>query len=243
MTLQTDLEAAVARVLADSNLLRAIVNGPVAGDASLVSVEAGIVKTVARALAEIGDVTNQAIKDFGNVLATDFAAKAIEAGVGGDLRSEDNLAGLADPASARGNLELGSAAIKDVDEEGGVQSYDPYTVKANADGVLQAGFGQTYQDLGSLDAMSGDTLTITAIGTSNRKGLTVDVEGTISVAAMAAGGILLRCTNSGSHTPVLSGSTPSGGSADWDNGAAAVNYIYVESDGTHRVHTIFQPGA
>jgi len=240
MTLQTNLEAAVARVLADSIILRAIVNGPAAGDASLVSVEAGIVKTVARALAEIGDVTNQAIKDLGNVVDADFATKAIAAGVGGDLRCEDNLAGLADAEAARGHLGLGGAAIRNVDEEGGVQSFDADTLKADADGVLQAGFGQTYQDLGSLDAMDDDTLTITVIGTSNRKGLTVDINGAISVAAMAAGGILLRCVNEGMFTPAIIGSAPSASSADWDDANGAVNWVAIESDGVDRIHTIFQ---
>lgn len=243
MTLQTDLEAAVTRALAASNILKAIANGPVAGDASLVSVEAGVVKTVARALAEIGDVTNQAIKDLGNVLNADFAAKAIAAGVGGDLRGEDNLAGLTDPASARGHLGLGGAATRNVDEEGGVQSFDPNILSAGVDAVLEAGFGQTYLDLGTLSGRPGSTVAITAIGPRNRRSLTVDVGGTIDVSGMASGGVLLRCTNAGAFVPTIVGSTPTNGGADWNDGATAVNYVYFESDGTNRVHTLFQPGA
>jgi len=248
MTLQTDLEAAVARVLADSLILRAIVHGPVSGDASLVAVEAGIVKTVARALAEIGDVTNQAIKDLTNVLDADFAAKAIAAGVGGDLRGEENLAGLADAEAARGNLGLGNAATRNVGAGAGDVAAGDHghaamlTSDADATLIAGVGIGQAYSPQAALSAQPSTTLTLD-VAAGNRQSLSVDVAGIISAASMGAGGILLRCTNAGAFIPTIAGSTPTGSSADWDDGATAVNYLYFESDGTSRVHTLFQPGA
>ena len=106
MTLQTDLETAVAQVTADSQKLKDVVNGPETGAGSTVDVDSGSVKTVARALAEIGDTTNQALKDLTNVTEGDFTAKAVTTGVDGDLKASANLAGLGDVAVARANLGL-----------------------------------------------------------------------------------------------------------------------------------------
>ncbi|MBT7165294.1 MAG: hypothetical protein HN904_21120, partial [Victivallales bacterium] len=106
MTLQTDLETAVAQVTADSQKLKDVVNGPETGAGSTVDVDSGPVKTVARALAEIGDTTHQALKDLTNVADADFTAKAVATGVDGDLKASGNLAGLADVAVARTNLGL-----------------------------------------------------------------------------------------------------------------------------------------
>ncbi len=53
MTLQQDLEAAVAQVTADSNKLKDIVNGPADGDGSMVPTDSGDVKTVAKSLADM----------------------------------------------------------------------------------------------------------------------------------------------------------------------------------------------
>jgi hypothetical protein len=97
MTLQTDLETAVAQAQADSDKLKDIVNGPESGTGSMVTVDSGDVKSVARAIAEIGDVSNQAIKDLSNVDDGDFASKASSAGVGPDgkvyISGDDTTAG------------------------------------------------------------------------------------------------------------------------------------------------------
>ncbi|MDJ0685403.1 MAG: phage tail protein [Alphaproteobacteria bacterium] len=53
MTLQQDLEAAVAQVTADSNKLKDIVNGPADGEGSMVPTDSGDVKTVAKSLADM----------------------------------------------------------------------------------------------------------------------------------------------------------------------------------------------
>ena len=115
MTLQTDLETAVAQAQADSDKLKDIVNGPESGAGSMVTVDSGDVKSVARAIAEIGDVSNQAIKDLSNVDDADYASKAASAGVGaGDMVAANNLSELTDTGAARGNLGLGSAAVETV---------------------------------------------------------------------------------------------------------------------------------
>ena len=53
MTLQTDLETAVADVRADSVKLKKIVNGPASGAGSTVTTDSGDVKTVAKAVADL----------------------------------------------------------------------------------------------------------------------------------------------------------------------------------------------
>lgn len=110
MTLQSDLESAIANARAAADLLKAIVNGPAAGEASLVEVESGTVKTLSRALAEVGDTSLLALKDLTNVVDAAFAAKADAAGVGGDMKAGENLADLVDPEEALGNLGGLSAA-------------------------------------------------------------------------------------------------------------------------------------
>ena len=114
MTLQTDLETAVADAQAASQKLKGVVNGPATGAGSTVAVDSGPVKTVARAIAEVGDTSNQALKDLSNVVDGDFTAKAVAAGVAGDVIAAGNLADLTDAAAARSNLGLGAAAIETV---------------------------------------------------------------------------------------------------------------------------------
>lgn len=134
MTLQTDLETAVAQATADTQKLKDVVNGPETGASSTVEVDSGPVKTVARALAEIGDTTNQALKDLTNVTEGDFTAKAATAGVDGDLKASDNLAGLGDMTVARANLGLtkgtGSGNVVEVQAGGKIAEalYDRHPV-------------------------------------------------------------------------------------------------------------------
>lgn len=115
-------------------------------------------------------------------------------------------------------------------------------LEADVDAVLAAGFGQGYQALGSLDAMAGDTLAITEIVGSNRKTLTVDVDGTIDVSAMAAGAILIRATNTGTRSLTFTGATLTGGSAAFSGVAGKVNLLLFESDGATVDLTIDQRG-
>jgi hypothetical protein len=53
MSLQTDLEAAVAKAVTDSGLLHDVVHGPASGAGSTVATEGGEVKTVAKAIGDI----------------------------------------------------------------------------------------------------------------------------------------------------------------------------------------------
>lgn len=78
MTLQSDLETAVAKAATDSGLLHDIVHGDAT---TTVTTENGPIKSVAKALSEIGDTSNQAVKDLTNVTNVDFLAKATAAGL------------------------------------------------------------------------------------------------------------------------------------------------------------------
>ena len=112
MTLQTDIETAAAQVLADSQKLKDIVNGDAA---TVVNVDSGPVKSAAKAIAEIGDTSNQAVKDLSNVLDADFSAKAASAGIGtGDMAAANNLSDVTDAAAARTNIGLATAAVENV---------------------------------------------------------------------------------------------------------------------------------
>jgi hypothetical protein len=53
MTLQADLEAAIASAQAAAALLHAVINGPASGTGSTVTVESGSLKTVAKAIADL----------------------------------------------------------------------------------------------------------------------------------------------------------------------------------------------
>lgn len=62
MTLQSDLQDAVARVRSDSQTLHDIVHGD---DETLVETEGGPVKTVAKAIKDINDTIEQGLNDLG----------------------------------------------------------------------------------------------------------------------------------------------------------------------------------
>ena len=94
MTLQSDLETAVADVKADARKLKDIVNGPASGAGSTVATDSGDVKTAARAIAEVGALSGHALKDLTNVPDADFAARARAAGVDGvKVSGDDTSAG------------------------------------------------------------------------------------------------------------------------------------------------------
>lgn len=84
-TLEETLTTAVADAEDAAAKLKAIINGPATGETSMVTTDGGPVKTVARAVVEVGDTSNQAIKDLSNVSDVDFTAKAATAGVGGGV--------------------------------------------------------------------------------------------------------------------------------------------------------------
>ncbi|WP_316978363.1 hypothetical protein [Shumkonia mesophila] len=124
-----------------------------------------------------------------------------------------------------------------------VEPHDSDILRADTDDVLAAAFGQGYQPLGSLDAMANDILTVKAITGSNRKTLTVDVDGTIDVSTMAAGAVLIRATNVGTRALTFVGATLTEGSGAFVGMNDVVNLMLFESDGTTVDLTIDQRGA
>jgi len=125
----------------------------------------------------------------------------------------------------------------------GGEPADTAIVKSDEDKVLAAGYGQGYEALGSLDAMADDTLTVTSIAGSNRKTLTVDVDGTIDVSGMAAGATLIRAANSGARSLTFVGATLTEASGVFDGADGAVNLLLFESDGITTDVAIDQRGA
>lgn len=162
---------------------------------------------------------------------------ALAAGVAGVAVSGAMEAVVAAASLAAARALLGLAIGADV------EAHDPDLLRADADDVLAAGFGQGYQPLGSLDAMAADTLTIAAIAGSNRKSLTVDVDGEIDVTGMAAGAVLIRATNAGARALTITGATLTAGSGVFVGNAGAVNLLLFESDGATVDLTIDQRGA
>ena len=73
--LQTTLTNAVNQINTDSGLLHDVVHG---SDTETVTTEGGSVKTVAKAIKDIGDQSNYSLKDFSNITATGAeAARAL----------------------------------------------------------------------------------------------------------------------------------------------------------------------
>lgn len=223
MTLQSDLEAAVADAQADSQKLKDIVNGPAAGAGSLVEVASGWVKTVARAIAEIGDTSLQALKDLSNVLAADFFDAATAADVAGNMRKADNLAGLVDASTARQNLgvEIG------VD----VQAHDANTLKSDATANLTKGYTTPPGDLGN----SASATFNLAIADGNEQKIAITGDPTLAAPAAGEGNIMITCANDGAgpHSVSFSGfsADPLPGSKAWDVTNGAVNYVAVKRQG------------
>ncbi len=62
MTLQTDLQEAVVRVQADSQILHQIVHGD---NQTVVPTEGGNVKTVAKAIKDLNDTIQEGLNDLG----------------------------------------------------------------------------------------------------------------------------------------------------------------------------------
>jgi hypothetical protein len=147
-------------------------------------------------------------------------------------------------ASAIGRALLSAASAAAARSAIGAEAADANIVKKNANFVMGAGVGQAYQPIGSLDALADDTLVLNgAIATSNRKSLTVDVDGTINATGMASGPVLVKCTNSGTRTLTITGATITANSGSWVETDGAVNFLLFESDGSSVDLTIDQRGA
>jgi len=217
MTLQADLEAAVATAQAASALFDAIVNGPATGPESLVAVGSGTVKTIARALAEIGDTSNQAIKDLSNVADVDFAGKAAAAVTPGDI-------GAATAGHDHdGVYEPADAAIARTDES---RSWDEEAAQTRA-GTLQ---------VASLDALPEDTCTI-VLGTSAT--IVADCDGTLVVPAEGYGDGRITIKNAGTGDRSLNlsgfGDAFNGGTLTGRNGKDdVVDYWVDDVDGVRK---------
>lgn len=97
MTLQSDLNAAVAKVTADGSLLHRIVHGPADGDDSLVITEGGPVKTLARV---VGDAEALIADQAGDLTATLASARAAD-----QSASAFAVAAQADAAAAQASAE------------------------------------------------------------------------------------------------------------------------------------------
>lgn len=131
MTLQRDLETAVADVKADAQKLKGIVNGPASGDGSTVTTDSGNVKTAARAIAEVGDLSGHALKDLLNVTDADFLSKAHNAGVAGMKVSGDD--------TTAGDLEaklLTDTSLNATTQNGGANETRTLAVRAKAGGGI-----------------------------------------------------------------------------------------------------------
>ena len=108
MTLQSDLEAAIADVQTNSQKLKGIVNGPASGTGSMVITDSGNVKTAAKAIADLeelfvaNDVLNQSIA------ARDAAQEAQAAAeiARNDAQAASDLIKVSKSDTSIGSLEL-----------------------------------------------------------------------------------------------------------------------------------------
>lgn len=73
VTAVTDIKNARDQVVADTDVLHDIINGPASGTGSMVPTSNGDVRTAARAIAELGDGSAYATKDFANLTAESLA--------------------------------------------------------------------------------------------------------------------------------------------------------------------------
>lgn len=170
-----------------------------------------------------GNLVLPALEDRkGRVLGFDAATgKPLAASAAGDALVSVAMEAVVQAASRAAALALL-----------GGEPADAAILKADADAMLAAGFGQSYLAAVSLDGQAGDIYAVRAAG-SNRKKLAVDVAGTIDATGMPAGSVLLECTVSGgSFTPTFAGSTAFADSGTWDSTIGTVNFVLFESNGT-----------
>jgi hypothetical protein len=135
MTLQTDLESAVARVTADSASLRAIVHGPASGEASLV----GGVKTVARAIADAETLIASQIGD----LAGAVASAEMAAGTATTMAERVEAAGAGHLAA----LAAAETSAAQVVTDAGASVSASFTTSAEACRLHAARFAQPIETL------------------------------------------------------------------------------------------------
>ena len=104
-TIQEQIQSAADQVETDAGLLHQIVHGDTS---TVVTVESGSVKSLAKAVAEIGDTSLQAIKDLSNVTTADGTISGVSPFTA-SLPSKATLAGAAANATEGTTLTLGTS--------------------------------------------------------------------------------------------------------------------------------------
>lgn len=113
MTLQSDLNGAVAKVTADGGLLHRIVHGPADGDDSLVITEGGPVKTLARA---VGDAETLIADQAGDLTATLASARAADQSARASAVSAETDASAAAASAETATTQAIHAAVSVIED-------------------------------------------------------------------------------------------------------------------------------
>lgn len=143
MTLQTDLEAAVAKVMADSTALHSIVHGPASGTGSTVTTDGGTVKTVAKAIADL----EAEYAATGVVAAVDADRAAAEAARSGAEAAETNAEAAKDAAETAAANAASAGNVK-------VSASDSLAGKLAAKLLAGAGISLTAGNSGSNETLT-----------------------------------------------------------------------------------------